>query len=449
MINVSTTDYNYDLGLFGNIDSLPEDVKNKVIYDNEIKKFCIYRAIKLNKVIKYFGNYDFDPNDLSIPRDLVIESSKDILSHIILRSVCGYDFEGKIEDWFINGECSLLRLKLIYLISKDPTYFVSVLGKLMGSTEYIMTSTDFCFYYNLNDRQFGNIFGFAPSDDYIMIRWNLIPNIIRNRKCVMYKGMCLVDLRDNDIINTAVKRFGIELRKKIDDKRLSIKDDEIEFYTDIIKVIDKYLKKSGATVYISMGDLNDDIKLFPICMRAIDLMIGNGSVPDRSVLIQLGFFLRECGMKLNDYLRYWYLRHPSNRDKSWEDFLSSHWGSYELPHHYGEVGGGKKYSSMSCKKIMSDGLCPYKDWEFEDIVTFLKPYFDETIKSGIRSNDDAVKCLNKIRNLKRKGYYGACCSEEFLFRFGTDRHKYVSHPVYDYFVIGKMFIKRIYKQNPK
>jgi len=225
------------------------------------------------------------------------------------------------------------------------------------------------------------------------------------------------------------------LRMKINELSKGMSVEKIEDFQRMAEKIYEVIK-STSTSFIGIEHLEEEAIQFPPCMRAIDWSIFNGIELERTEYLQMGFFLREAGMSLNDYLRYWYLRHPKNVGVSWDEFLSSHWGRYELPHHYGEIGGGKKYSSFGCKKIQSQGLCPFKDWKPEQLEAFIRPHLE-----SIYITEDEVEMLESeiqhIYSMCRKRYFGAGCSTEFKLRFRVDKADYINHPIHSYYAKAK------------
>lgn len=422
-----------DLFILYGVDLSPEEMKEKTgemnvdseIDESDLEALIIRRVEKLSNLVK--DQYE-----------IIDDDADDVIAHLALRMISASDQSGRVETWFINNECAALRNKLVQIRNNNRTSFMDLLKRLLF-TDILEPLDDFCYYSEINERRISKRIGVRVSESYLVLDWKAIPRAIHGDKAILYDGYAIINFYDPIIISQATRNFELLLRSKIYGLASKMTVDTVNYYNRMgEKLLD--VIQSTSTTFIGLEHLEEETKCFPPCMRAVDLYISKGMELERSELLQMGFFLREAGMNLNDYKRYWYLRHPSNAGKSYEEFESSHWGRYELPHHYGEIGGGKKYKSMACKKIQSEGLCPFKDWLTEQLFAFIRPHLDEIY---ISDEEKMVleRRLNHVKRMCNKRFFGAACSTEFELRFKTENHPYVNHPIHTYFAQAKMLAR--------
>lgn len=422
---------NNDLFVLYGVDLSPDEMKKKTrevgiaeeFEESDLEAMVLRRVEKLSKLV----------DDKFV---LIDDGAEDVVAHLALRMISASDETGRVETWFINNECSALRNKLTQLCNANRDGFLTLLKRLLFVN--VLYLDEFQYLSGISARELSKRTGVNASKLYVVVDWKAVPKAVHD-KAILYKGLAVIQAKDSILISQAVKNYELLLREKIYALSREVTVESIERNK---KTINRILEniQANSTSFVGLEHLEEETNFFPSCMRVVDLEISKGMELERSELLQMGFFLREAGMSLNDYLRYWYLRHPKNADKSWEEFLGSHWGRYELPHHYGEVGGGKKYSSMACQKIQGEGICPFKDWSFEKIEAFLKSYLNEIYPSD--ANKEVLeKGLSHIRAMCKKRFFGAACSTEFKLRFKVEKHDYVNHPIYLYFAKAKLLAR--------
>lgn len=422
--------------LYG-VDLTPEQMNRELqslninanIGESELEAILLQRVSKLSELVHEKKDIqDGDPEDL--------------IAHLTLRMISASEDVGNIETWFLNNEGAALRRKLERIRNMNSQFFLELLRKLLF-TKMVMYLGDFADeleYAGIDRSKLYQAIGIGRSSlndqMYIAVHWEAVPSAVKDDKCLLFQGYAVLEIQNSSLIAQAMKNYSMLLRMKINELSKTMTVEQINDFQRMAEKIYEAIK-STSTSFIGIEHLEEETVYFPPCMRAIDWSIYNGIELERTEYLQMGFFLREAGMSINDYLRYWYLRHPRNVGVSWDEFLSSHWGRYELPHHYGEIGGGKKYSSFGCKKIQSQGLCPFKDWMKERLENFLMPYLD-----GIYTTPEEKQYLeNEIQHIHalcRKRHFGAGCSTEFKLRFKVHKADYVNHPIHSYYNKAKL-----------
>lgn len=386
----------------------------------DVEKIALTRVRKLSNLL----NEDYD---------IVDSSNDDFIGHHILRSVALADETKQIESWFINNEGAAFRNKLDRIRNSDQKNFLRILKRILF-TERVYYLQDFLAKAGISNDEFRKHMHIFPSDvkKMLVIRWDYIPKVVHANRCALYYGFAIVDKYESTILTQAVHNYRMLLEQKI--ARLTRDEaarNALDQFESLKKAVLKEIERYSAT-FVGMDHIDEEVRHFPPCMCALDHMLQQGITFDRTELLQLGFFLREIGMTLNDYRRYWFKRHPNNKGKTWEEFSTSHWGSYELKHHYGAVGGGKKYKCYGCKTIQLEGFCPFHDWDFERLRDFIRAPLDE-MYVGDDEQDMLDNKMKKIRRLCKKDYYGAACATEFKLRFKVKESDYVNHPIKNYY----------------
>lgn len=373
------------------------------------------------------------------------DAVSDLMAHLIMRKIAISDHEGRVKTWLLNNEVMAFRNKLEQIVRLDPhkKTYIKILRILMDTDNIMRYKKMMQKLRNKNMmakiNEIKNFTGLDPDGEkgshIITTNWQNVHKIVGSGKVrFMYKGIAMIPDTEPMLISQVAKNYRIMLEKKIKNLSDNMTVEEMNTYEEMGNRVINNIKKYSVS-FLGLDQFDKEIKHFPPCIRIIDQMISTDMGVERPELLQIGFFLREVGMSLNDYRRYFYLRHPANRDKTWSEFLSSKISRYNLPHHYGKTGGGKAYLSYACKKIQLQGFCPFRDMKNEDIIEFVtKPIKDKyTTPSG---KEYMERKMNHILKMKRKKYYGAACSTEFQLRFGEE-HTYVNHPIKQYFEPAK------------
>jgi DNA primase large subunit len=391
------------------------------IGEGELKDLISSRVDKLSTLLDERG--ELDP-----------ETPDDVVAHLALRMVSAADESKRIETWFLNNECAALRSKLSTLQRENHAVFLEAISPLLFC-DRIQYMRDYSF--GRDGREIARGTGVDPESIlHIVVDWKGVPRSVSSGKCILYRGIAVLEKGEASLISQAVKNYELLLRKKISDLASGMTVEKIRYYENFGSAVVKDIK-STSTAFVGIEDLSEELMLFPPCIVGLDGRISQGFEVEHLEFLQLGFFLREAGLSFRDYQRYWYLRHPSNRGRSWEEFISSHWGSYQLRHHYGEMGGGKRYNAFSCKKAQSDAACPFRDLGEEDLTAFLLSYLDDRYE-GEDEKRRLEKEINHILSLKGKRYYGAACATEFKLRFKSAQADWVNHPIYNYYHPAKV-----------
>jgi DNA primase large subunit len=436
--------YSTDLFILFGVDLNPQEMKEAIhcigieeeITLTDEQAIALRRVEKLSRLVEE----DFEIQD---------KDKDDVIGHLILRMVAASDNRGTVETWFLNNEGSALRNKLNSIRRSDEDAFIEVLTRLLFVDKVLYL--DDLYNYKMSDsrkkaslrkRTEINI-----SNEYVCLNWQGIPKAVRDGQAILYEGIAIIKANDSTLISQAVNNYQYMLRSKIYGLASKITVERMNKYQELGDKLTKSIQATSVS-FIGIEHLDEETRFFPPCMRGIDWMISNGMELERIEYLQMGFFLREVGMSLNDYLRYWYLRHPSNEGKSWQEFKSSHWGRYELPHHYGARGGGKKYNCYGCKTIQLEGFCPFKDWEDEHLENFVRSNI-EGIYNTPQGEKRVERKIKHILNMQKKKYYGAGCSTEFELRFQIDDHNYVNHPIKQYYDPAKRIEKERIKKREK
>lgn len=365
------------------------------------------------------------------------EGGSDVAAHFALRMVAAADERGRVDTWFINNECAALRSKLERLQREDHDEFLEAVSPLLFC-ERIQYMRDYSF--GRDKRQLARETGVDPDSLlHIALDWRAVPSSVSAGRCVLHGGTAILERGESTLLSQSIRNYEKLLRKKIAGLASRLTVEEIDYYSELGQSVIKEIK-STSTAFVEIDDLKEEMALFPPCIVMLDSKISRGFEVEHLEFLQLGFFLREAGLTFPDYQRYWYLRHPANQDKSWEEFVGSHWGSYQLRHHYGEMGGGKRYNAFSCKKAQSDACCPFRDLDEDDLADFLLGYLEEKYRGeGAGRLNGGIE---HILSMKKQRYYGAACAAEFKLRLKASESDWVNHPIYNYYRPAKVLRRK-------
>jgi DNA primase large subunit len=118
---------------------------------------------------------------------------------------------------------------------------------------------------------------------------------------------------------------------------------------------------------ISLNDLNAALPSVPLCMANMISRLRAEHHLRHSGRMQLGLFLKGCGLNMDESLQFWrteFARGGVQSDKFDKQY------AYNIRHHYGKEGKRKNLSPFPCIRIINDRPgpgehhgCPYREFE--------------------------------------------------------------------------------------
>lgn len=127
---------------------------------------------------------------------------------------------------------------------------------------------------------------------------------------------------------------------------------------------------------ISLNELNDSVDCMPLCMRHMMHKLRENHHLRYSARLQLGVFLKGCGLSMDDSLRFWKAEFGKG-DISADKFEKNY--AYNIRHHYGKEGKRKNLQPFACIKVINDrpgpgehNGCPYREMQSLQLTQTLR-----------------------------------------------------------------------------
>jgi len=383
--------------------------KNDVDLDFDISDDTVLDAIvnRANVLLNTSKVKDEDYYTVSI--------KDDVLGHVLLRGLASVN--DKIESWFINNEAYYLKGKFLLL---DSTEQLRLLKKIFGNGN-IMTLKEYVDRNNLGERWSKTTLNIPYSErfKYYVMKWEIVHRLVGRRQCKLHDGLAFMKSGDKELGSVFMTVARFLLKQKIQQTLLpsEIRDALVEELED--EILDKIQDLSGSV--IGYGDITEHMEKFPLCIQMLDRFLSSGKDLGHQELLQLGFFLKAVGFTIEDYRKYFFYRHPSNAGKSYEEFVSGHWGGYQLKHHFGLVGSGKSYSSFSCETIVKEGFCPYIELDGTKRRKLLESVYGEVYDQ--KTLDNLINKINKRMRVKTPYNCTIACGHEFYLHYSIEHVK--------------------------
>lgn len=127
---------------------------------------------------------------------------------------------------------------------------------------------------------------------------------------------------------------------------------------------------------ISLNELNDSVDCMPLCMRHMMHKLRENHHLRYSARLQLGVFLKGCGLSMDDSLRFWKAEFGKG-DISADKFEKNY--AYNIRHHYGKEGKRKNLQPFACIKVINErpgpgehNGCPYREMQSLQLTQTLR-----------------------------------------------------------------------------
>ena len=159
---------------------------------------------------------------------------------------------------------------------------------------------------------------------------------------------------------------------------------------------------------------------FPLCMSSLYTALKQEHHLKHGGRMQLGLFLKDIGLSLNDALSFW--KQSFSRRTPADKFEKEY--AYNIRHNYGKEGKRQNYTAYSCMKIIQSQPantdhhgCPFRHAKQDDLRRLL------TARNVGKEGADEI-----MRLVKSSDYQIACTRLFTLTHSGVDPLMPVSHP---------------------
>eukprot|EP00741_Cyanophora_paradoxa_P015128 tig00020848_g14599.t1 len=324
----------------------------------------------------------------------------DRLSHFILRlAYCGSEDNRR---WFLKHESDLLRHRLNQEKARPDSFqafldehgfkFPSISSDeyeaLRENLEYDNPSAEKRVFYKVPFEEALELVSqrrvFLRSGFAYVLHKDLVSLVLLHYRAKLSKELTLLGARRNEWIDTRLeKQFAA-------------------------------LQDSSANSYISGGAHKKEFNLqtlemhaersFPLCMLNLHKKLRENHHLKHGGRMQLGLFLKGCGLSLEDSLAFW--RSEFSKIMPVDKFDKEH--AYNIRHNYGREGKRTDYTPKSCLKIIMDQPgaadhhgCPYK-------------HFDEgRLRALLANRKVPVQGIQEVVDLAKGQHYQIACTKCF------------------------------------
>uniref|UniRef100_A0A4P6DF33 DNA primase large subunit n=2 Tax=Rhodnius prolixus TaxID=13249 RepID=A0A4P6DF33_RHOPR len=342
--------------------------------------------------------------------DLLLRKRDHISRYILRLAYCTSEDKRR---WFVAREVDLFRLRWMYLAPTSRTKFLK-LNNLKYDIVSDSEKEEFIKWSN------GMI---QLSGEYFKVPFQLVSELLRNRKVFLHKGIAFIN--NEDIISVITNSFRSSLAQYLAFASRRIhnlcEDTRIQAIVNgsgkVQREIDYTAFTNKEKIDIRNIDAISELS-FPLCMKQLHDRLRNDHHLRHSARQQYGLFLKGIGVTLEDALKFW--RSEFTKKMDIEKFEKSY--SYNIRHNYGKEGKRANYAPQSCMKIINGSVgpgefhgCPFRH---SDTVS---------LKRTLEKNNINSIAAQEILDLAKKGHYQLACSAYFQRKHNVDSVT-INHP---------------------
>ena len=394
-----------------------------------------------------------DPDDLRphlIKADLLHNPHKDRLSHFVLR--LAYCRTEDTRRWLISTECALFKYRFENESNQSViARFLSLNGlsyqpieenlavnmELLGKLRAIRSADS-----QLNPITANTLFYRVPFEEAF--------DLVRERRVYLQGGWAYIP-RAN-LVHIVVNKYRTHLSQQLASTFRFLQSGTSSATNDerITPLLSSLAKQSLGPQYKAVNIEGQVTKeqlpqlasspSFPLCMSNLYTGLKQEHHLKHGGRMQLGLFLKDIGLSLNDALTFW--KQSFSRRTPADKFEKEY--AYNIRHNYGKEGKRQNYTAYSCMKIIQSQPastdhhgCPFRHSKQEDVRRMLA------------SRNVSKEGMDEIVRLVKSSDYQIACTRLFtLTHNGVDPLMPVSHPN-KYFDDSRKLISGERKVQPK
>lgn len=316
---------------------------------------------------------------LNIPRKGVLDSDwetqtrKDEASHFLLRlALCE---KSEYRSWLLATEVDLFSTRLQ---GTGVQFALRAIQRVNGPKVTEISREELNrFKMKLDsvargpNRQRDNL-----DHSYYKVVFEEVPSLVRHRRVFLHEGYAFVPARN--VMDIVIFHFRTKLGEALETamKARSVADNDVRMKS-ILKTIEnrftasddaaKPFDATAAIDRISLNELNSSIDTMPLCMRNMLQKLRENHHLRYAARIQLGVFLKGCGLTMDESLRFWKVEF-SKGNISGDKFDKEY--AYSIRHHYGKEGKRRNLTPFACIRIINErpgpaehNGCPYREFQ--------------------------------------------------------------------------------------
>ncbi|KAA8493338.1 putative DNA primase large subunit [Porphyridium purpureum] len=193
---------------------------------------------------------------------------------------------------------------------------------------------------------------------------------------------------------------------------------------------------------IDLSQLEDSVNRMPLCMQALHYKLKETHHLRHQARLQLGLFLKGCGLSMDESLKFWRMEFEKNGVTS-DKFEKEY--AYSIRHHYGKEGKRKNLSPYGCMNIINRRPgpgefhgCPYREFGEERLLGLL------------RTNGLPEGVSREIAQKSKESHFQLACALTLKHQHGSENasspeHEltFIEHPNEYFIVAGRMERERL------
>lgn len=245
---------------------------------------------------------------------------------------------------------------------------------------------------------------------YYKVAFEEVPTLVRHRKVFLYRGAAYVPERN--ILDVVAAQFRSKLSGALaiaskavamadNDKRMRPILDSIRQHFAASDDARKAFDAADGIERISLSQVNESIPAMPLCMANMMARLHSDHHLRHSARMQLGVFLKGCGLTMDDSLRFWRTEFGKGQINA-EKFEKTY--AYNIRHHYGKEGKRRNLTPFACIRVINDrpgpgehNGCPYREFEVG------------RLKNALRSVGTDPNAINTIAEKAKEGNFQLAC----------------------------------------
>lgn len=311
------------------------------------------------------------PSNINADRELRV--LKDEASHFLLRLALCKSHEHR--SWLLSTETDLFASRLDLA---GVAFALQTIQHAKGPTVVSVSSEELERHRSELDavsrgpnRQRGDL-----SARYYKVPFEEVPSLVRYRRVMLMAGFAYVPERNVADIVIAQFRAKLSAALMTASKAVSIADADPRMNPILDSIRQHFVASDGSKKTfdpaesvdcISLNELDSSIDAMPLCMRNMLQKLRQNHHLRHSARMQLGVFLKGCGLTMDESLRFWRIEFGKG-DISGDKFEKNY--AYNIRHHYGKEGKRRNLMPFPCIRIINERPgpgehhgCPYREFQ--------------------------------------------------------------------------------------
>ena len=311
---------------------------------------------------------------------------KDEASHFLLRLALCREHEHR--QWLLTAECALFAARLEGASTDQVLTAVRRCGgpPLSSVSKNELEANNGLLRRELDDvargvcRQKNGANGIK----FFRVAFDQVPSLVRSRRVLLRDGYAYVP--EVNIQDVVVGLFRTQMNQSLTlaSKAVALADADRRMRPILESVRQHHvadMNKSSAFdsdtfERISLNQLNESLPAMPLCMQNMIQKLRQHHHLRYSARLQLGVFLKGCGLTMEESLHFWRVEFGKGTIDS-SKFEKQY--AYNIRHHYGKEGKRQNLKPFPCMKIISDrpgpgeyNGCPYREFQEPELASAIR-----------------------------------------------------------------------------